>query len=233
MRYELKRNTKGMITQCETNADGGNIYARREEISKLALKNLERPTPGKLGNLSNLQVFNFGLTNFKTSTTSSVFEEYNTTQTTGNVSDCVMFNSDSINNKASYYNIVDIKADLSFTNGANSELLRDSFVQLYLLENIETSTTSLGRKIPSPAPINGTSSGTVNFETTGAKNEYQSISTSLGVDSVIIPNTLNGIRASGVALKTIKVNTLASEDFSTARINFYIYVDVKSVSNSK
>ena len=234
MRYELKRNSKGMITQCETNADGGNIYARREEINKQALANLERPTPGKLGDLSNLQVFNFGITNFESGTTvKSVFTEYNTTETTGNVTDCVMFNVDSINNKALYYNIVDIKADLSFTNGANSELLRDSFVQLYLLENIETSTTSLGRKIPSPAPINGTSSGTVNFETTGAKNEYQSISTSLGVDSVIIPNTLNGIRASGLALKTIKINTLDNEDFSTARLNIYVYVNVKSVSSSK
>lgn len=234
MRYELKRNKNGIITQCETNADGGNIYAQREEINKIALKNLARPTPGKLGDLSNLQVFNFGITNFSASTsTNSVFVEYNTLVTTANVTNCVMFNVDSINNKASYYNIVDIKSDLTFTNGVKSEVLPDSFVQFYLLENIETSTSSLGRKIPSPAPINGTSSGTVTFETTGAKNAYQSISTQIGNDAVIVPNTLNGIRSSGIALKTIKIDTASSRDFTTARINIYVYVNVKSVSNSK
>lgn len=234
MRYELKRNKNGMITQCENNADGGNIYAQREEINKIALENLKRPTPGKLGDLSNLQVFNFGITNFSSATaTDSVFLEYNTTVTTGNVTDCVMFNSDSINNKASYYNIVDVKSDFTFTNGASSEILPDSFVQFYLLENIETSTSSLGRKIPSPAPINGTSSGTVTFETTGPKNAYQSISTQIGNDAVIVPNTLNGIRASGIALKTIKVDTAVNKNFTTARLNIYVYVNVKSVSNSK
>ena len=42
MRYELKRNKNGMITQCDTNADGGNIYAQRQEINKKALENLKR-----------------------------------------------------------------------------------------------------------------------------------------------------------------------------------------------
>ena len=61
MKYELIKNNNGTITQCENNADGGNIYAQREEINKKAIANLARPTPGKLGNLSNLQLFNFGL----------------------------------------------------------------------------------------------------------------------------------------------------------------------------
>ena len=118
MRYELKRNKNGMITQCETNADGGNIYARREEINKQALANLERPTPGKLGNLSNLQIFNFNLDPGGADTTSPKFaENYNTTQTTGNVTDCVMFNSTSINGKASYYNIIDIKCSVFRSTG--------------------------------------------------------------------------------------------------------------------
>ena len=63
MRYKLQRNANGMITQCE-NADGGNIYAQREEINEKALANLQRPTPGKLGNLSNLQLFNFSISSF-------------------------------------------------------------------------------------------------------------------------------------------------------------------------
>ena len=34
MKYELIKNNNGTITQCENNADGGNIYAQREEINK-------------------------------------------------------------------------------------------------------------------------------------------------------------------------------------------------------
>ena len=57
MRYKLERSTKGIITQRE-NGDGNNIYTDRQEINKLALKNLKKNTPkGKLGDLSNLQVF--------------------------------------------------------------------------------------------------------------------------------------------------------------------------------
>ena len=55
-RYKLERSANGRITQCD-NADGGNIYAQREEINKKAMENLNRPTPGKLGGLSNLQVW--------------------------------------------------------------------------------------------------------------------------------------------------------------------------------
>lgn len=230
MRYELKRNKNGMITQCENNADGNNIYTQREEINKLALENLKRPTPGKLGDLSNIQVFNFQVSTLGSGSDKTLFREYNTTETTGNVTDCIMFNVDSINNKASYYNIIDIKVNLGIGN-ANFNLLSDSFVQFYLLENIEGSTTSLGRKIPRRAPVNGTSSGTITWDTTSPKQAYQYTNTDINSDSVNVPQE-RGLRASGLALKTIQINFLADESLDNIVLDFQVYVDVTSVSNS-
>ncbi len=230
MRYKLKRNKNGILTQCENNADGNNIYTQREEINKLALENLQRPTPGKLGNLSNLQVFNFNISTIATGSTNFIFREYNETETTGNVTDCVMFNVDSINNKASYYNVVDVK--INCLKNDPTRLIGESFVEFYVLENIEGSTTSLGRKMPRINPINGTSSGTVTFTTTGAKQEYQYISTQVQSDPVNIPNTLKGIRASGLALKTIYLNFDTSEARDSIELDVMVYVDVSSVSNS-
>lgn len=233
MRYELKRNKNGILTQCDTNADGGNIYAQREEINKIALENLKREQPGKLGDLSNMQIFNFGLNPGFTGSADSVFEQYNTTETTGNVTNCVMFNVNSILNKASYYNVIDIKATV-FRNVNNKvELLNDSYVELYILENIETSTTSLGRKIARRAPVNGTSSGTITWDTTGAKDgAYQYTKVDLISDSVNIPSRLQGIRCSGLALKQIDLNFAGGEDLTQLRFNFQVFVDVTSVSNS-
>lgn len=233
MRYELKRNTKGMITQCETNADGGNIYARREEINKQALQNLARPTPGKLGDLSNMQIFNFTINTISTNTSGNlVLEQYNTTETTGNVTDCIMFNSNSINGKASYYNIIDIKVNAFLFTGSQSNLLNDSFIEFYALENIEGSTTSLGRKIPRRAPLNGTSSGQITWTTDDPKTEYQYLTAQLTDDSVNIPSRLQGIRCSGLALKTIFCNYASNENLTGLELNCQVYVDVSSVSNS-
>jgi len=232
MRYELKRNSKGMITQCDTNADGGNIYARREEINKQALANLERPTPGKLGDLSNMQVFNFLVNPGATGVASAYGANYNTTVTTGNVTDCVMFNVDSLNNKASYYNIIDIKTSLFRSDKDRLQVQEDSFIELYILENIETSTTSLGRKIPRRAPVNATTSGTISWNTTSAEQAYQSVKINLTSDSVNIPSRLQGVRCSGLALKKIQVNFIDTEDTSLIRIGFQVFVDITSVSNS-
>lgn len=232
MRYELKKNSKGMITQCDTNADGGNIYAQREEINKVALENLQRPTPGKLGDLSNMQIFNFELNPGLTGSATSSLTEYNSAVTTGNVTDCVMFNVDGINNKASYYNVIDIKCAMFRAVNNPVELTADSFVQLYLLENIEGSTTSLGRKIPRRAPLYGATSGTVSWDTISSREKYQSTKIDLVSDSVNIPSRLQGLRCSGLALKLIDLNFGASEDLTQIRFSFFVYVDVTSVSNS-
>lgn len=231
MRYELKRNKNGMITQCDNNADGGNIYAQREEINKVALKNLERPTPGKLGNLSNLQVFNFTIGTFATGTADFVFKEYNTGSTfPANTVDTIMFGVDSLNNKGLYYNIKDVRINL--LRGDRVELLPDSFVEFYLVQNNETSTSSLGTKIPQPAPLFGSSSGTVTFTTAGNEQGNQYISTAIGEDATTVTNNSKGIRASGLALKIIQLNFSTGEALDDLLLDVQVYVDTSSVSST-
>jgi len=232
MRYKLQRNANGMITQCE-NADGGNIYAQREELNKKALENLQRPTPGKLGNLSNLQVFNFTLSEFATGTTTGLISFFNTTTVfPANATQTIMFGVDGINNKALYYNLYDLKVQLSDSNGNFITLLDDSYVQFYLLQNIETSTTSLGTKIPQPAPLSGNGGGAVTITTAGAIQGSQSISSSFNSDAVNIPANTKGLRCSGLALKTIFLNFANAEVLDTVEIDVSVYVDVSSVSTS-
>tara|TARA_B100001287_G_scaffold145544_1_gene122524 strand:+ start:183 stop:896 length:714 start_codon:yes stop_codon:yes gene_type:complete len=236
MRYELKKNSKGMITQCETNADGGNIYARRKEINKLALENLERPTPGKLGNLSNLQVFNFRLSDISPSTSSPLIRQFYNTNISfpANATQVIMFGVNGLNNKALYYNILDIKANVlsSSSSNANLQVSDDSYLQFYLLQNIETSTTSLGTKIPQPAPLYGNMGGSLNISTDGDINGHQAVSTNVNSDSVMVPSNVNGARASGLALKSIYINFEQNEDVSDVAIDVIVYVDVSSVSST-
>lgn len=232
MRYSLEKDNNGRITQCENGDGNGNVYAQRKELNKLALKNLKRPTPGKLGDLSNMQIFNFELNPGFTGSANSAFAEYNTTVTGANVVDCVMFGVPSIIDKALYYNIVDIKATC-FRNVNNQvELLSDSYVEFYLLENIETSTSSLGRKVPRIAPVFGSSSGTVVWDTTSATQAFQSIKVDVVNDSVNIPSQLQGLRCSGLALKQIDVNFGGGETLDQLRFNFQIFVDITSVSST-
>lgn len=233
MRYKLQRNANGMITQCE-NADGGNIYAQREEINKKALENLQRPTPGKLGDLSNCQVLNFSFNDTGWSDgVSALIVEYNTTQTTGNVTDCVMFGVDGLNNKAQYFNLVDVQVNLLHT-GSNVRISADSYIEWYILENIETSTSSLGRKQARRYPIFGAdSSATFDFTVNGAKQGYQYITSHVSNSSNPI-NTImpKGIRCSGIALKTISVNADSSENWSNVDFNVIVQVDATSVSQT-
>tara|TARA_B100000963_G_C22549190_1_gene635935 strand:+ start:503 stop:1222 length:720 start_codon:yes stop_codon:yes gene_type:complete len=238
MRYELKRNTKGMITQCETNADGGNIYARREEINKQALENLARQTPGKLGNLSNLQIFNFELSAFSTGTQAFVLENYNTTNTfPANATRTIMFGVDGINNKALYYNIVGINCKLGgsfFQGGVGTGTQNPSFVSFYLLQNIETSTTSLGTKIPQPAPLSGNGGGSLDITTTGNDFGNQSISIDLNAEQGFYAqnNQTKGLRASGLAMRQIYLNFGGAIDTSLITIDVEVLVDTSSVSTT-
>ena len=114
MRYKLQRNANGMITQCE-NADGGNIYVQREELNKKALENLKKAEPsGKLGVLSNLQVFNANISAFSSSSTSNFYQEYNNTVNFPALMDpCFVFGSANGSNASGlYYNIVGLNANL-------------------------------------------------------------------------------------------------------------------------
>lgn len=230
-KYRLERNANGMITQCE-NADGGNIYAQRKELRQEAEKNLARPTPGKLGNLSNLQIFNFSLDTFATGTEKLVFQEYNTTVTTGNVTDAIQFAVDTLSNKSQYFNVLSIKANINLTNGGVFNLLDDSYIQFYLTENIEGSNSSLGQKIARRVPLFGSGSSLSNFTTFGAKQGYQYLSVDLNSDSVITPTNTEGLRCSGIALKTIALNFDDDEDVSALNIDFQVFVNSNSVSST-
>jgi hypothetical protein len=230
MRYELKRNKNGILTQCETNADGGNIYAQREELNKIALENLQRPTNGKLGNLSNLQIFNFNISDFSTGNNDFVSNDYNTGSTfPANATEVVMFGVDSINNKAQYYNIRDIKVTLTRGNVIN--LIEDSYMEFYLLQN-SSGTSSLGTKIPQPAPLYGNGGGSVTFTTDGNQQGAQYVQSSFSSDSVTVPSNSKGLRASGLALKRINLTFGAVVDTSALSINVIVYVDNTSVSST-
>ena len=236
MRYELKRNKKGVITQCETNADGNNIYSQREEINKIALQNLERPTPGKLGRLSDTQMFNFSFSDTSWPTGIAVLRrEYNTNVGIQNATFSVMFGTSTLlGSKALYYNITDLKVNCFSTNDNKISLTPDSYIEFYLLENIETSTSSSGRKIPRRAPLfGGDSSATFDFVTSGNKQGYQYISSSLSGDSNPVTSVSGkGFRASGLALKTIFANATAVENWDNVVFEVMVTVDISSVSST-
>lgn len=232
MRYKLQRNANGMITQCE-NADGGNIYAQREEINKKALKNLERTTPGKLGNLSNLQIFNFKIKNIQSGSDTTIYKEYNTTNTfPANATQTIMFGVSGLNSKAQYYNILDVKAQFRSSTNVNYRVDEDSFIEFYILQNIETSTTSLGTKITQPAPLFGSGGGAVSFDTSGNEEGNQYFSVNIGDDAVNVPSNTKGLRASGLALKTINIQFPVSEVLDNFELNVSVFVDVTSVSQT-
>lgn len=237
MRYKLERNKNGMITQCEQNADG-TIYNQREELQAKALKNLERATPGKLGNLSNLQYFNFRISNIESGVTNNFIDRrYNTSSTyPANATQTIMFGVDSISDKALYYNVVSLNASYTtalLTTRA-AELETPSHVSFYLLQNIPTSTTSLGTKIPQPAPLSGNGGGAVSFLTSGDDYGAQSITIDLVSDSgkYAQNNDTKGIRCSGLALRTILMNFTTDIVLDDVTIDITVGVDVSSVSTT-
>jgi len=109
-----------------------------------------------------------------------------------------------------------------------------SQVTFYLLQNIESSNTSLGTKIPQPAPLNGTSSGGITLTTTGSIQGYQRISIDIvGEQGAYYQNNdLKGIRCSGLALSHIFIQFDANVNTAGVRLAVEIGVDVSSVSSS-
>ena len=232
MRYRLERSTKGQITQCENKADGGNVYAKRKEINDLAIKNLARPTPGKLGGLSNIQLYNFNISAFSSDTsTDKVIEVYNSTSTfPANATQTIMFGVDGLNNKAQYFNIKSMFANI-YSGGTGAVKLRqDAYVSFYLLQN-SSGTSSLGTKIPYRSPLYGNGGGAVTFSTTGNINGAQSVVVKFAGDSVTVPES-EGVRCSGLALKTIYMSFEDTEDATGIEIDVGVYVDVSSQSQT-
>jgi len=228
MRYKLERSTKGIITQRE-NGDANSIFANREEINKIALDNLKKNTPkGKLGDLSNLQVFNFQVSALATGSDKTLFREYNTTATGDTACDDAIMFTNGKSGDGLYYNILDVKVNLGIGN-ANFNLLTDSFVQLYLLQN---SASPIGKKIPRQQVLfSSATAGTFTWTTTGAQQGNQYINTDINSDSVNVPQD-RGLRASGLALKTIQINFLDVEALDNIVLDFQVYVDITSVSRT-
>ena len=181
-------------------------------------------------NQSNLQVFNFQVSDLQPSTSSGIVKiDYNENVTTGNVTDCVMFAQSLNNDKAIYYNIMDIKCNLQYD--LNQNLESESYVEFYLLENIPSGTTSLGRKISRKQNVRGTSSGVITWDAITSTQRFQSITTNVSNDNNNVTTMLgNGYRASGLALKRIDLNFRSPENTSIMKLNFFVTVDINTAS---
>ena len=229
MMYSLEKNSRGMITSQVRDGEAGNIYANRQAINKKALENLEKNTPsGKLGKLSNLQVFNFIINDIASGNADLIFVEYNDDPTVS-INDCVMF-SNGKSGDGLYYNVLDIKASINLS-GNNTKVLADSYVQFYLLQN---GTQPTGKKIPRTQQLfsSVTSPGSLTITTDGYTAGNQFVQTDLLSDSVIIPSDSNGLRCSGLALKTIQIDFEVSRPLADVVLEFQVYVDVTSVSRT-
>ena len=238
-RYKLERSANGMITQCE-NADGGNIFAQREELNKKALKNLKRPTPGKLGNLSNLQLFNFRIATFETGEGSFVFKDYNTTNIFPTpLTNAVYFgaNNDTgqIVGTAQYYNIVYVNAKLvdGFAVTTNDNLQPPSYISFYLAQNTGDSLNSLS-KIPQPAPLSTVGGGSTAITVDGAIQGNQSFTVDVRQETGVYAqnNNLQGFRASGLALSQIRLNFSTNVTRQNLILDVEVGVDVSSASTT-
>jgi hypothetical protein len=224
---------------CEMRSNGDGVkpvYQQREQRQKLALENLKRPTAGKLGNLKNFQFFNFRVSGIATGTAQFIEGNYNTSSTfPANATQTVMFGIDGLNGKALYYNIVSLNASMSGIFGTGVERLESpSLISFYLLQNNDSSTSSLGTKIPQPSSLYGNGGGAVDFITDGDVYGAQSIDCDLATENATYyqNNDLRGIRASGLALRRILMQFDASLNTATALLDVTVGVDISSVSTS-
>jgi len=227
MMYRLEKNSKGMITSQVRDGEGGNIYANREAINKQALKNLKKNTPsGKLGKLGDLQIFNFNISDFGSTTDTNFYQEYNSDPTVS-INDCVMF-SNGKSGDGLYYNILDVKANLR--RGAQVLMYPDSYIEFYLLQN---GTQPTGKKIPRQQPLFGSvTAAPLTITTDGYLQGNQYLSTNIGQDTQSITTNSLGLRASGIGLKAISINSDVAINFGASQLNIMVYVDNSSVSRS-
>lgn len=223
---------------CEMRSNGDGvkpIYQQREQRNKLALQNLSKGMEGKMGKLNNLEIFNFNLSGITLGTSVEFLRyEWNTASSfPANATQVIMFGVDSTDNKALYYNILDIRADLNTSGLADSiNLLPDSYMQFYLLQNIAGSTTSLGTKIPQPNSLYGNGGGSVTFTTSGNEEGHQYTSLDFISDSNSVPVNSKGLRASGLALKSLYLQFESAENASLMSVDVQVFVDTTSVSSS-
>ena len=228
MMYRLEKNTRGMITSQCRDGEAGNIYANREAINKKAIQNLEKNTPdGKLGVLSNLQVFNFNISNLDTGTKNSIAVTYNGAISFPNgLVDGIMF-SEGKSGDGLYYNIVGIQ--LACDGGFR--LLDDSWFEFFLLQN---STQPMGTYLPRKQGLFSASSGGTTFNTTGDANGNQFVICDFNSNSNPISTVSDskGFRASGLGLKRVFINLDQAIDVSNISIDVAVTVDISSVSRT-
>lgn len=227
MMYSLEKNNRGMITNQVRNGEAGNIYANRQEINKQALKNLKKNTPsGKLGKLGDLQIFNFIINDFATGSDNYFFSDYNTDPSLS-INDCVMF-SNGKSGDGLFYNVLDVKVNYARADGLR--MAPDSYVEFYILQN---GTTPTGKKIPRQQQLfSSVTGGGLTITTDGYIAGNQSFSSSISQDTQSITTNSLGLRASGLALKTIYVNFNDTTNLADVSLNVMVFVDNSSVSRS-
>jgi len=229
MMYSLQKNSRGMITNQVRDGEGGNIYANREAINKKALENLKKNMPsGKLGKLGDLQIFNFIINDFSSGSGTIVRSDFNDDATVS-INDCVMF-SDGKSGDGLYYNILDVKVNL--TGGFDDyNLNRDSVVEFYLLQN---GTQPTGKKIPRQQSLfsSVTAAGGLTITTDGYIAGNQSFTCNVAGDTQAITTNSLGLRASGIALKTIYLNFDQAITRQDLVLSVMVFVDNSSVSRS-
>lgn len=226
MMYSLEKNSRGMITNQARDGEAGNIYANREAINKKALENLEKNTPsGKLGKLGDLQIFNFSIGSFASGTDNYFFAEYNFDAAVS-INDCVMF-SNGKSGDGLYYNILDVRVNLLRNDGLR--MAPDSYIEFYILQN---GTQPTGKKIPRQQQLFSSVSASSVITTDGYVQGNQYLSTNITQDTQSVTTNSLGLRASGIALKTIYLNFEDTTNLADVVLNVMIYVDNSSVSRS-
>ena len=221
--YKLYRKPNGQIEQVPIN-DNENVFDDLENLDPMEAKgsdpvvapfivkeqnqfdlikeneSQQAQFQSKQLNYNDLQVFNATFTDSSWSTNASyIRKQYNDSETTGSLTDCIGFND----GFGTYYNIVNIEVNLYNTANNNIRLGDDSYVQFYLCQNDGTvSTLNTGQKIPRQTSLTE-DGGTVNWTTAGAKNAYQFVSVPLTGTSQMVPTNSLGLSSAGLALKTV------------------------------
>ena len=113
-------------------------------------------------------------------------------------------------------------------------LFENLILYYLLLQNNDSSTSSLGTKIPQPAPLYGNGGSAVTFTTSGNVFGAQSLTCDIRQEQGLYAqnNDLKGFRASGLALQQINLNFETSIDREFVAVDVEVGVDLSSVSTT-
>ena len=105
----------------------------------------------------------------------------------------------------------------------------DSYIEFYLLQN---GTQPTGIKIPRQQQLFSSVTASMVITTDGYLQGNQYLSTNIGQDTQAITTNSLGLRASGLGLKAISINSDVAINFGASQLNVMVYVDNSSVSRS-